>query len=66
MVFKSRKSAVTSRGDQSSAGGIVVLMMALVFLPVITVHLAVAWHEQLAGVDPLQLAATVGNLLPAF
>jgi hypothetical protein len=40
--------------------------MALVFVPVIAVHVAVAWHDQLAGVDPLQLAATVGDLLPAF
>jgi hypothetical protein len=66
MIFKSRKSAAKTRGEQSSAGGIVVLMMALVFVPVIAVHVAVAWHDQLAGVDPMQLAATVGELLPAF
>ena len=66
MIFKSRNSAVKSRGDQSHAGGIVVLMMALVFVPVIAVHVAVAWHDQLAGVDPLRLAATVGDFLPAF
>ena len=66
MIFKSRNSAAKARGEHSSAGGIVILMMALVFVPVIAVHVAVAWHDQLAGVDPMQLAVKVGDLLPAF
>jgi hypothetical protein len=66
MIFKSLKSSRNARGDQSSAGGIVVLMMTLVFVPIIAVHVAVAWHDQLAGIDPQRLAAIVGAFLPAF
>jgi hypothetical protein len=67
MIFKSfftaRKRRDRGEGD---AGLIVFLMMALVFVPIIAAHAAVAFHEQLAGVAPQQLAAIVQLILPRF
>jgi hypothetical protein len=51
--------------EQSSAGAIVFLMMALVFIPIIAVHAVMAWHEQLTTA-PQQLAAIVNFALSAF
>jgi hypothetical protein len=51
--------------EQSSAGAIVFLMMALVFIPIIAVHAVMAWHEHLTTA-PQQLAAIVNFALSAF
>jgi hypothetical protein len=51
--------------EQSSAGAIVFLMMALVFIPIIAVHAVMAWQDQLA-MAPQQLAAIVNFALSAF
>ncbi len=50
----------------ASAGGIVVLMMALVFVPIIAAHAAMAWWHEIAEIAPRQLAAVVNLALSAF
>ena len=49
----------------SSAGVIVLLMMALVFLPIIAAHAAMVWKDQLAEA-PHQLAIILGMALSIF
>lgn len=51
--------------EQSSAGAIVFLMMALVFIPIIGVHAALAWQDEIT-MAPQQLAAIVNFALSAF
>lgn len=64
MTFKSQDP---SRNDgNSSVGSIVFLMMALVFVPIMAVHVALAWQDQLADFGPQQLAAIVNMILPAL
>ena len=67
MISKSllffRKTHGSSRGERSDAGTIVLLMMALVFVPIITAHMVLAWHGDL----PLQqLSSMMHALFPAF
>lgn len=62
MTFKSQDQVRNRRGDQSSVGAIVFLMMALVFVPLMAVHVAMAWPDRLAFA-PQQLAAMVSALL---
>jgi hypothetical protein len=65
MIFKSFGRS-RNAAESSSAGVIVLLMMALVFLPIIAVHAVVAWHQQLAALAPRELAAIVNMVLPVF
>jgi hypothetical protein len=51
--------------DHSSAGVIVFLMMALVFVPIMAAHAAMAWKDQLAEA-PQQLATILGMALAVF
>jgi hypothetical protein len=51
--------------EHSSAGVIVLLMMALVFVPIMGAHAVMIWHDQLAGA-PQQLASIVSMALSAF
>ncbi len=51
---------------ESSAGVIVFLMMALVFVPVIAAHAAMVWQDQLGTLAPPQLAAYVDLALSVF
>jgi len=66
MIYKSlfsfRKSAAAERGQGDDAGMIVILMMALVFVPVAVAHLAVMWP----GAGAQQLAGIVNVLLRTF
>ena len=66
MNFKSllsfRSARATGARDDSAAGAIVLLMMALVFVPIILAHAVVIWQDQLAGIGPQQLAAIVNML----
>ncbi len=68
MYIKSLFSS--SRGDRArqdaGAGVIVLLMMALVFVPIMATHAALAWQERLADIGPQQLAAIVNMIVPAF
>lgn len=52
--------------QESGAGVIVLLMMALVFVPIMGVHAALAWQEQLADIGPQQIAAIVNMIVPAY
>ncbi len=63
MTFKSQLPSRNQRGDQTSAGVIVFLMMALVFVPIIAIHVLMAWRDQLADYAPQQLAAIVNAIL---
>jgi hypothetical protein len=66
MTFKSQVPSRHARGEQTSAGAIVFLMMALVFVPIIAIHLAITWHDQISAYAPQQLAAIVNMLLTTF
>ena len=66
MTFKSQLTFRHARGEQTSAGAIVFLMMALVFVPIIAIHLAITWHDQISAYAPQQLATIVNMILPAF
>lgn len=66
MTFKSQDPSRNGRGEQSSAGIIVFLMMALVFVPIIAIHAVLAWPERLSGFGPQQLAAVVNMIFPVF
>lgn len=65
MIFKSlvsfRKTAA-DRGQSDDAGMIVILMMALVFVPIVAAHLAGMWP----GGGAQQLAGFVDVLLKTF
>ena len=63
MIFKTPFSFKADRGDQTSAGVIVFLMMALVFVPIMAAHVAMAWG---GAAGPQQLAALVNAILLAF
>ena len=66
MTFKSlftfRKAAVQG-GQNDDAGMIVILMMALVFVPIVIAHAAVMWP---AGAGTQQLAGMFSALLKTF
>jgi hypothetical protein len=66
MTFKSlfsfRKAAVQG-GQSDDAGMIVILMMALVFVPIVIAHLAVMWP---ASAGTQQLAGMFSALLKTF
>lgn len=64
MIFKSfsLKAGSEPRRDRSDAGIIVFLMMALVFVPILAAHAAMAY----SSLAPQQLAAIVSSVLPAF
>lgn len=66
MTFKSQLPSLSERADQSSAGIIVFLMMALVFVPIISIHVALAWHDQITARAPQQLAAIVNMIFQPF
>lgn len=55
-----RKSRDTRPGGSSDAGIIVLLMMALVFVPVVAVHIASLWQEDLFSLPRL---AGIGSML---
>ncbi len=59
----SRNASAGSGQSDSDAGGIVFLMMAVVFLPIILAHAAVMWPS---GLGAQQLAAAVNVLLKTF
>lgn len=65
MIFKNllpfRKTA-TKRGQSDDAGMIVILMMALVFVPIVAAHVAGMWP----GNGAQQLAGFVDVLLRTF
>ena len=69
MTFKSlftfRKAAVQG-GQHDDAGMIVILMMALVFVPIIVAHAAMLWQDSLADIAQPQIAAIVNMIVPAF
>jgi len=56
----------SSASRESSAGVIVFLMMALVFVPVIAAHAAMVWKDQLWELAPPQLTAFVNLALSVF
>ena len=66
MTFKSlftfRKAAVQA-GQSDDAGMIVILMMALVFVPIVIAHAAVMWP---ASAGAQQLAGMFNALLNTF
>ena len=66
MTFKSlftfRKAAVQG-GQHDDAGMIVILMMALVFVPIVIAHAAVMWP---AATGTHQLASLVDVILKTF
>lgn len=66
MIYKSlfslRKTRAADRGQQDDAGTIVILMMALVFVPVAVAHAAVMWP----GVGAQQIAGIVNVLFRTF
>ena len=66
MTFKSlftfRKAAVQG-GQKDDAGMIVILMMALVFVPIVIAHAAVMWP---ASTGAQQLAGMFSALLKTF
>jgi tetrahydromethanopterin S-methyltransferase subunit D len=64
MIFKSLQRSPDAR-ENSSAGVIVLLMMALVFVPIIGAHAAMIWHNELA-LGTGRLAAIVNLVLPVF
>ena len=67
MIYKSlfsfRKSAAVERGTSDDAGMIVILMMALVFVPIVIAHAAVMWP---AATGTHQLASLVDVILKTF
>ena len=65
MIFKSLQRSPDAR-EHSSAGVIVLLMMALVFVPIIGAHAAMIWHDELAALGSGRLAAIVNMVLPVF
>ena len=66
MIFKSlftfRKTAVQG-GQKDDAGMIVIMMMALVFVPIIIAHAAMMWP---AGAGAQQIAGMFSALLKTF
>lgn len=59
-------SIVRNRNGQtksSGAGVIVLLMMALVFVPIFAIHAAMIWQTTATGQE---LASLVGSFLPNF
>ena len=71
MIFKSLFSLRNSRGrdarNDSDAGMIVFVMMALVFVPIIAAHAAMIWRDQLSALaGPQQLATIVGRFFTVF
>ena len=70
MIFKSLLSFRRARADvreaDTDAGIIVVLMMALVFVPIIAAHAAVIWQDQLADIGPQQLATMISAIIPSL
>lgn len=62
MSITSQDPHRNTRGTQSSVGAIVFLMMALVFVPIMAIHLVMAWPDRL-GSAPQQLAAVVNAIL---
>jgi hypothetical protein len=64
MIFKSSPSLRTPRSEprrqRSDAGAIVIMMMALVFVPVASLHLASIWQEELFKLPQL---AALGSML---
>jgi hypothetical protein len=70
MIFKSllsfRSSRANVRESDTDAGIIVVLMMALVFVPIIAAHAAVVWKDQLADIGPQQLATMISAIIPSL
>jgi hypothetical protein len=65
MIFKSLQRSRDAR-ENSSAGAIVFIMMALVFVPIIGAHAAMVWHNELAELSSERLAAIVNMVLPVF
>ena len=66
MIFKSlftSRNAAAEGGQSDDVGIIVILMMALVFVPVVAAHAASAWP---ADADPQQLAGMFSALLKIF
>lgn len=65
MTFKSLFSPrkVSPAGTSGDAGMIVILMMALVFVPIVAAHAASMWHGELGT---QQLAGVFNVLLRAF
>lgn len=61
-LFTLRKAAVQG-GQDNDAGMIVILMMALVFVPVVIAHAAVMWP---VTADPQHLAGMFSALLKIF
>lgn len=70
MTFKSlfsfRQSVVRSTRSDNDAGAIVFLMMALVFVPIILAHAAVAWQDQIGQIGTHPLAAIINMLVSVF
>jgi len=67
MTFKSLFAPHNAPADRvsadSGAGGIVILMMAVVFIPIVAAHAAVVLEDQFGA---RQLAAMVNILLRTF
>lgn len=57
-----REARGSGRGESSDAGIIVLLMMALVFVPVVAVHVASLWPGDVS----LARLATIGSMLQAM
>lgn len=62
-LFTPRSAAAGKASADSGAGGIVILMMALVFVPVVAAHAVVLWQDQFGA---QQIAAIVSVLLRTF
>jgi Na+/phosphate symporter len=63
MNFKSLQRSRDAR--DASAGTIVFLMMGLVFVPIMAIHAAMIWQDQLTAA-PQQLASIVNLALSIF
>lgn len=61
-LLLSEKTRGLGRGERSDAGIIVLLMMALVFVPVVAVHIASLWPEDIS----LPRLAVIGSMLQAM
>jgi hypothetical protein len=57
-----REARGSGRSESSDAGIIVLLMMALVFVPVVAVHVASLWPGDVS----LPRLATIGSMLQAM
>ena len=57
-----REARGSGRSESSDAGIIVLLMMALVFVPVVAVHVASLWPDDVS----LARLATIGSMLQAM